>query len=336
MAADKTLTLVKTNVDDGVYHFVYNADRISATKGLGFGSYLEVVAIRHLVPSKEVTGHDSICISISPSCYQTPGCRYCATGEVSIATDSRDLKLELNEVIDQVKLTIEEVRKYDSSFGEGNLSVSYMGKGEPLLSPENVLESLEILYRDGAITRSCLATTGHPKLFRRFADTYKPYANRFSAPYLQLSIHAPLDEDRAVLVRNPRFQKPIEEIIRSAIEDYALTVLPPKTFITLRFTLMRWDDKCNYDNRSLDELSRLVHMFNDKYSSSEFGGLIVVAALLNETESSKTQGIRSATRKELHEVIEGLSSRGIDTRFFAGNSIRSIVGGCGTFSEIKS
>lgn len=327
--------LEKAQRDSNGYHLVYSVPRLVGTRMQGFGSTVEVVAVRGIVSDDKERGHDAICISVSTSCYQVPGCRYCATGMVSEQAGIQNVKLTTDELAAQVTQTLAHVRSYEEDFGNRGLSVSFMGKGEPGLYPHLVMDTLQALYDGEVITQSSLSTTGLPGCLRNLAEAYRKQEKAFPAPYLQVSIHSPLETQRRSLVTKPEAQAPLEAVLTSAVEDYALPVLNPGTFVTLRLTLMKWDhSQRNFDPASIDELSRLITSFDERYSSSGFGGFVVVAALLNETGSSRTQNIHAATEADLEAVIGRLRSKGVRARIFSGSIDKSRAGPrCGTFAD---
>jgi hypothetical protein len=272
-------------------------------------------------------------VSISPGCYRTPGCRYCATGMVSERDQVTDLKLDADDVKEQVTATLREVRKQHPSFGTRSLSLSFMGKGEPGLYPDVVMQAVDDLYGDGTITTASLATTGLPRYFRELAKAYHARGGGFPAPLLQVSIHAPFDADRAELVTNPRALAPLDDVLTSAVDDYALSVLPPGIFITVRLNLMSWGEgKTNFNDASLDELARLVRTHTERARPEGFGGIVVIVAALNPTNVIGEQGIRAVGEDDLYRTIAQLDARGVPVREFSGGTVKTKVGGCGTLS----
>jgi hypothetical protein len=327
------LTLKSAVADVNVVHLVYEANRLREQGLDGFAASLEVVAITGIVSADDAAAHDSICVSISPGCYRTPGCRYCATGMVSEQKGVTGLSLTVDELAEQVVGALHQARARRPSFGRGSLSLSFMGKGEPGLYPELVMGTLARLAGDGTITRSSIATTGLPRYFQRLSQAYSDCGAHFPAPLLQLSIHAAFDAHRVELVTNPQALAPIEGVLTSAIEDYALRVLPRGTFITIRLNVMKWgDSKSNFDEASLDELARLVRTHSERYQDHGFGGITVVVARLNETAAIGGQGIRSGSDQELHRTVASLHARGIAAREFTGGRVTTRLGGCGTLS----
>jgi adenine C2-methylase RlmN of 23S rRNA A2503 and tRNA A37 len=291
------------------------------------------VAISGIVSGYDSTAHDSICVSISPGCYRTPGCRYCATGMVSERQRAAGVTLTVDEVAEQVNGALQEARKDLDAFGTRGLSLSFMGKGEPGLYPDVVMGTLARLHAAGIITGSSVATTGLPRYLRGLAEAYVRAGAGFPAPLLQVSIHAPFDAQRAQLVTNPQVLAPIDEVFRSAIEDYALRVLPAGTFITVRLTLMTWcESQSNFDAASLDELARIVRTHTMHYRSAGFGGIMVVVAVLNETTATEGQGIYSGSADDLRRTVARLEANGVAAREFAGGQVSSRRGGCGTLS----
>lgn len=327
------LSLTRTVSDANVLHFIYTVDRLVAQGHHGFAAMVEVVAISDLLSSDDDTGHDSVCVSVSPGCYRTPGCRYCATGMTSERQNVPATELQVGEITNQVVLSLQNIRNQWPNFGKRSLSLSFMGKGEPGLYPTTVMETIRELYLKGTIHRSSLATTGLPRYFKGLSKAYRAVGGDFPAPLLQVSIHAPFDADRTALVTNDSALAPIRDVLCSAIEDYALSILPRGTFITVRLNLMGWNGgKTNYGAASLDEMARLVKEYTRRYEHRAFGGLVVVVALLNETGAIEEQCIRSGSPEDLRRVIAGLKDRGVAARELAGARVKTSVGACGTLS----
>jgi 23S rRNA (adenine2503-C2)-methyltransferase len=165
------------------------------------GSYVESVVMRY---RDRVT----LCISSQIGC--PVGCVFCATGSIGF-----ERNLSVAEIADQAR-----VGAAVAARDGGRVSnVVYMGMGEPLLNLQAVLDSIRVLTNPdgfGLAHRSLsVSTVGIPSGIRRLARA-EPQVN------LALSLHAPDDETRALLVPG-RFRHPIAEILDAAWDHFALT-----------------------------------------------------------------------------------------------------------------
>ena len=338
MANTPSLELVSSESGgENVQHLVFRVTRLADEKEPSFLSLVETAAVSGIRSTEKDDGHDSVCISVKPSCLNTPGCRYCATGLVSEIEGKSAKQLLPEEVADQVRLTVENVRLTRPAFGTHGLSASFMGKGEPGLHARTVAESLHLLFDEGLITNSSISTTGMPICLQQLALALKKELPAEHMPYLQISIHAPLDDDRQALVRNARFQVGLTEVLDSAAKDYALEILPPGAMISLRLTLMKWGEgKCNFDDDSLNALAAQVKVMNEKYKLQGFGGFYVLVAGLNATDLARQEGIEGVNRDDLTNTVKALKDMGIDARFFAGDKnsqFSNTPGASGTFGS---
>lgn len=338
MANTPSLELVSSESGgESVQHLVFRVKRLADGQNPSFLSLVETAAVSGIRSTDKDTGHDSVCISINPSCLNTPGCRYCATGLVSEKEGKNAKQLLPEEVADQVRLTVKNVRQTKPDFGTRGLSASFMGKGEPGLHARTVAESLRLLFDEGLITNSSISTTGMPICLQQLASALKAELPVEHMPYLQISIHAPLDDDRKALVRNTRFQVGLTEVLDSAAKDYALEVLPRGSMISLRLTLMKWGKgKCNFNDESLRSLAAQVKAMNLKYGPQGFGGFYVLVAGLNTTDLAIQEGIEGVNGDDVTNTVKAFKHMGIDARFFAGDEnsrFSNAPGACGTLSS---
>ena len=165
------------------------------------GSYVESVVMRY---RDRVT----LCISSQIGC--PVGCVFCATGSIGF-----ERNLSVAEIADQAR-----VGAAMAARDGGRVSnVVYMGMGEPLLNLQAVLDSIRVLTNPDGLGLShrslSVSTVGIPSGIRRLARA-EPQVN------LALSLHAPDDETRALLVPS-RFRHPIAEILDAAWDHFALT-----------------------------------------------------------------------------------------------------------------
>ena len=165
------------------------------------GACLETVLMRY---RDRVT----VCISSQVGC--PVRCAFCATGGLGFGRN-----LSAAEIVDQV-------RAASALAGSENRRVSnvvYMGMGEPLLNLQAVLDSIRILTdpNGGALAHRAISvsTVGIPSGILRLGQL-EPQVN------LAISLHAPDDETRALLIPK-RFCHPLTEILDAAWDHFALT-----------------------------------------------------------------------------------------------------------------
>jgi 23S rRNA (adenine2503-C2)-methyltransferase len=135
-----------------------------------------------LIPVPE-DGRYTACVSSQVGCSLT--CKFCATGKMG-----RLRNLDAAEIYDQVVLTN---RQSMERYGHPLTNIVYMGMGEPLLTYQNVLKSVEwITSPDGlgiSPKRITVSTAGIAKMIRKLADDDVKFN-------LALSLHAADDAKR--------------------------------------------------------------------------------------------------------------------------------------------
>ena len=148
--------------------------------GLSDGMVVETV----LIPSARRT---TVCVSSQVGC--VVGCSFCATASIP---ERRDLAP--GEIVAQWELAAQ-VRQFCGDSLPPIENVVYMGMGEPFLNYDAVAESLEILIRDHGFHSRILtvSTIGIP-------HRIEPFGRRFPHVRLAVSLHAPDDARRDILV----------------------------------------------------------------------------------------------------------------------------------------
>lgn len=125
----------------------------------------------------------TVCVSSQVGCSLT--CSFCATGRMK-----RIRNLDAAEIYDQVVLVNQQSLEH---FGHPLTNIVYMGMGEPLLTYNNVLESIEKITAPQGLNMSTkritVSTVGIAKMIRRLADD----GVKFN---LALSLHAADDKKR--------------------------------------------------------------------------------------------------------------------------------------------
>ena len=310
------LDQIKTEQLDNVTHIVYGVPRLKFNNTHYMGSQLEVSAITGIPKPNNYT-YDAICISISPGCFNTPGCLYCATGELSYQLRITQNKvLTTEDILAQIILTKEYMQKNNLEFGK-ELSIAFMGKGEPGLYPELIMNSLNIGYDAKLFSKSSISTTGNPVWIKKLTQTYDSLGKLtdFELPALQISIQSPLDSQRYELVSNPKALAPLEEVLKTAVENYAMHKRGSKK-VSLRYTLMDNNGKKNFSEKIIDEFGKKIIKLNEQYEPQGFEGFMIIVANLNETTYSQARNIKTATDEDVDNAIKQLKKKRIKCKSF--------------------
>ena len=142
----------------------------------------------------------TVCVSSQVGCPMA--CRFCATGKEGLQRS-----LQTHEIVDQV-LTVREVMERRPSH------VVFMGMGEPLLNPENVLSAIDCFSRDlgMAMRQITVSTVGVPNTLPRLAERAIEQLGRCQFT-LAVSLHAPDQELREELIPTARAY-PYEQLLQ--------------------------------------------------------------------------------------------------------------------------
>ena len=142
----------------------------------------------------------TVCVSSQVGCPMA--CRFCATGKEGLQRS-----LQTHEIVDQV-LTVKEVMERRPSH------VVFMGMGEPLLNPENVLSAIDCFSRDlgMAMRQITVSTVGVPNTLPRLAERAIEQLGRCQFT-LAVSLHAPDQELREELIPTARAY-PYEQLLQ--------------------------------------------------------------------------------------------------------------------------
>lgn len=142
------------------------------------GHFIESVLIP--VPNDE---RFTVCVSCQVGCSLT--CKFCATGKMK-----RIRNLDPGEIVDQV---VEVNKQCLEHFNHPLTNIVYMGMGEPLLTYQNVMKSIErITSPDGlgmSPKRITVSTAGIAKMIHKLAEDQVKFN-------LALSLHAANDVKR--------------------------------------------------------------------------------------------------------------------------------------------
>ncbi len=125
----------------------------------------------------------TVCVSSQVGC--SLNCSFCATGKMK-----RVRNLDASEIYDQV---VEVNKQCLEKFGHGLTNIVYMGMGEPLLSYQNVMDSIRHISSPEGLGMSArritISTAGIAKMIKKLADDE-------SKVNLALSLHAADDVKR--------------------------------------------------------------------------------------------------------------------------------------------
>lgn len=191
----KTRDLLSESYETGLYPPVSEAKSSDGTRKYLFkvlnGKYIETAYI----PEDD---RATICLSCQAGCKM--GCIFCLTGKQGFQGN-----LSSNEILNQFR-SIPEFMKLTN--------IVFMGMGEPLDNPDEVLKSLDILTSTWGYgwspTRITVSTIGLKNNLRVFLEK--------SRCHLAVSLHSPFDEERSRLmpVQKTNNIRDIIDIIQSA------------------------------------------------------------------------------------------------------------------------
>lgn len=173
----------------------------------------------------------TLCVSSQAGCRM--GCTFCATGRQGLQHS-----LTAAEILNQIVSLPERERL---------TNLVFMGMGEPLDNPDNVLRALEILTAEWGFgwspTRITLSTAGVVPELRRLLDTTKVH--------LAVSLHNPFHEERAAIMPVERAW-PIAEVA-AILREYDFT---HQRRVSFEYIVM---SGLNDSPRHIRELSRLLN-----------------------------------------------------------------------------
>jgi 23S rRNA (adenine2503-C2)-methyltransferase len=194
------------------------------------GKYVESVLMRF-----EDRPTLSACVSSQVGC--AVGCTFCATGYLGFKRN-----LSSQEIIDQV-LSIQR------ESGQRIANVVYMGQGEPLLNPEEVIKSLHTMIESVGIgaRHITVSTSGVVPGIKRLAEERLQLT-------LALSLHAPDVKTREEIV--PITKKwSIDELVAALNDYYAAT----GRRITIEYVLLAGVTDKPEQARQLAEMVKDLH-----------------------------------------------------------------------------
>ncbi len=211
----------------------------------------------------------TLCISSQSGC--ALGCEFCMTGIVGTKRTYKDAgrtgagrNLTQSELIGQVRMAEEFVRK---GVFEGHIAVTnivLMGMGEPLLNLDNVVSFIGILTDQGgmgyAARRVTLSTAG-------IVPAIKELGKRATGINLAVSLNAATDEMRDWLMPiNKKY--PLKQLIL-ALREYPLK---KRRRITIEYVLLKGINDTDKDAKRLARLLRHVECMINLIPFNPFPG----------------------------------------------------------------
>jgi len=227
------------------------------------------------------------------------------------------LKLTSDEIVEEFLASSAIGKAQLPGFGKDGIAISFMGEGEPGRNAGPIMEAVAKLYKMGAITHASISTIGRPEFFKEFSSAYEKAKDicDFPPPSISVSIHSPIDSQRAQLSHYPKNTPPsMEDIFSHLINDYLDPHDPTKTLTpALRFTLLQFaNGQTNYSNESLQKLLTLRDLIKQKYGRD----LWIVIATLNESDASRKSNLSSPQWGAAVEVQTRLGEMGVAANLF--------------------
>jgi 23S rRNA (adenine2503-C2)-methyltransferase len=185
----------------------------------------------------------SICLSSQAGC--AVGCTFCVTGFFGAGRN-----LAPSEMLGQY-FTIQHEKQVPSE----HMNVVFMGMGEPLLNLENVITTLDVLYRQMSPRRITLSTSG-------IIPGIEELAKLERRPNLAISINAP-DRKRREEIMPITAKYPLEELM-AALRKFPLE---KHRDITVEYVLL-----AGYNDAPRDavELAKLIRGLSVKVNAIPF------------------------------------------------------------------
>ncbi|MDE5708401.1 MAG: 23S rRNA (adenine(2503)-C(2))-methyltransferase RlmN [Alistipes sp.] len=238
----------------------------------------------------------TLCVSSQAGCRM--GCRFCATGRQGLQHS-----LSTAEILNQI-VSLPERDKLTN--------LVFMGMGEPLDNPDNVLRALEIITAPWGFgwspTRVTLSTAGVVPQLRRFLDTTKVH--------LAVSLHNPFSEERAEIMPIEKAW-PIAEAA-AILRDYDFT---HQRRVSFEYIVMQG---LNDSPRHIRELCRLLDGIKCRINLIRFHKIPGSpyfspddAAMIRFRDTLTARGIQTTIRASRGEDIQaacGLLSTSEETR----------------------
>jgi 23S rRNA (adenine2503-C2)-methyltransferase len=177
----------------------------------------------------------SVCLSSQAGC--AVGCTFCVTGFFGAGRD-----LMPGEMLGQFFTIV-----HEHALPLDHMNVVFMGMGEPLLNFENVVTTLDVLYRSVAPKRITVSTSG-------IIPGIEELARLERRPNLAVSINAP-DRERREEIMPITAKYPLDELI-AALRRFPLE---KGRDLTIEYVLLAGYNDAPRDARLLAKLIRGLH-----------------------------------------------------------------------------
>ena len=247
------------------------------------------------------SGRTSLCVSSQIGC--AVGCRFCATGQMSLAVN-----MTCAEILDQVV----QANRHLVAQGRSVRNVVFMGMGEPLLNEAEVYQALDVLLSPQCFGLSpahvLVSTVGIPDAMLRFA-------RRFPRLGLALSLHSARQEQRERLI--PLARRYPLDVLRKAMEQVTSLQRRP---LMIEYLLL---DGVNDTEQDLQELIAYLR------------GLRVHINLIPYNPVQKALGLMGTTVERRRRFAAALTSAGfrVTIRYSLG---ADIFGACGQLAQLET
>ena len=193
------------------------------------GEHIEFVIIK--TPNR-----NTLCLSTQVGC--PIQCKFCASGAFGL---KRNLSAE--EILYQFLFAYQIIGKVPDN-------LVFMGIGEPLLNFDNLISALSTIcssdHLNYAARRITISTSGIPKQIKKLADIEKQWN-------LAVSIHAPDDETRSLIIPN-KTRYPLADIFEACKYYFNKT----GRLITFEYTLLEGINDKKENAEALSKIAKAV------------------------------------------------------------------------------
>ncbi len=211
----------------------------------------------------------TLCISSQVGC--TLNCRFCHTGTQTLVKN-----LSFAEIVNQVVIAKEQINDWGEQKKISNIVL--MGMGEPFYNYENVKIAVEILKdKEGLNYGPKKITVSTAGIANKIPEAAKDIGT-----YLALSLHAPTDDIREMIMPiNKKFK------IKDLIEQCKFYASVVKEKITLEYVMLRG---INDSLENAKQLIKLMAQFPSKVNLIEFNAWPGVQYLPTERKDMEKFG----------------------------------------------
>ncbi|HEX2060983.1 MAG TPA: 23S rRNA (adenine(2503)-C(2))-methyltransferase RlmN, partial [Thermoanaerobaculia bacterium] len=237
---------------------------------LADGNRIESV---YMPPAEERSGRTSICLSSQAGC--AVGCTFCVTGFFGAGRN-----LTPSEMLGQFF-----VIQREKQIPDEQMNVVFMGMGEPLLNFENLVKTLDVLYRHMSPRRVTVSTSG-------IIPGIEELARLERRPNLAISVNAP-DRRRREEIMPITSKYPLEELM----ETLRRFPLEKGRDITIEYVLLAGYNDSPQDAVALAKLIRGLHA--------------KVNAIPFNEDANLPKWMRRPTDREIDRFVDTLVRNGV-------------------------